>query len=207
MLPRLHFLIFVISLFLCCLSKAANVGTYPRSRLNLHQNLFSGEKGKSFAETSVGYGAGGTVLLDGRHFIPFFGFKIGTMDGRQVFLDDTTEVTASFNYNFAATEIGLEIFPIERRSKGLNIYFIGVGVVGYHFVALSKSTTLSSIPHSDQSPSLGYGAGIGTEWILNNASPNKWALNAEVIFKKESTTLFKQKFDLNSLTFLVGFGW
>ncbi len=203
----LPFLIIGISFFLCSQSEAGNYGVYPRTRLNVHQNLYSGEKGKSFAETSVGYGAGVSVFLDGRHFIPFFGFKVGTMTGRQVFLDGTTEVTASFSSYSAATEMGLQIFPIERRTKGFNVYFLGIGLVGYNFVALSKNATLSSIPYSDQSFSGGYAAGIGTEWILNNASPNKWALNAEVVFKKESATLFKQTFDLSSMVFSVGLGW
>lgn len=204
---RLQFLIICVLLFICSVSEASNYGVYPRTRLGIHQSLYSGEKGKSFTETSVGYGAGVSVFLDGRHFIPFFGFNIGTMAGRQAFLDNSTEVTTSFNYYSAATEMGLQIFPIERRTKGLNVYFVGIGVVGYNFVALSKSATLTSIPYSDQSFSAGYAAGIGTEWIMNNASPNKWALNAEVIFKKESATLFKQTFDLSSMVFSVGLGW
>lgn len=175
--------------------------------MSAHQNLYSGEKGKSFAETSAGYGAGISVFLDGRHFIPFFGFKVGTMTGRQVFLDNTTEVTTSFNFYSATTDIGLQIFPIERRTKGFNVYFTGIGIIGYNFVALSKSASLTSIPYSDQSFSAGYAAGIGSEWILSNASVSKWTLNAEVLFKKESATLFKQTFDLSSMVFSVGLGW
>jgi hypothetical protein len=200
-------LIICVFLFLCSVGEANNYGVYPRTRLSAHQSLYSGEKGKSFAETSVGYGAGVSVFLDGRHFIPFFGFNVGTMTGRQAFLDNSTEVTSSFTYYSASTEMGLQIFPIERRTKGFNVYFVGIGIVGYNFVALSKSVTLTSIPYSDQSFSAGYAAGIGTEWIMNNASPNKWALNAEVIFKKESATLFKQTFDLSSMVFSVGLGW
>lgn len=204
---RSQFLIICLLFFLCSVSEANNYGIYPRTRLGARQSLYSGEKGKSFTEASVGYGAGVSVFLDGRHFIPFFGFNVGTMTGRQVFLDNSTEVTSSFTYYSAATEMGLQIFPIERRTKGFNVYFVGMGIVGYNFVALSKNVTLTSIPYSDQSFSAGYAAGIGTEWIMNNASPNKWALNAEVLFKKESATLFKQTFDLSSMVFSVGLGW
>lgn len=201
------FIIWSFAVLCSSVSEANNYGLYPRTRLSAHQNLYSGDKGKSFAEASTGYGAGISVFLDGKHFIPFFGFKIGTMTGRQVFLDDSTEVTSSFNFYSATTDIGLQIFPIERRTKGFNVYFTGIGIIGYNFVALSKSTTLTNIPYSDQSFSGGYAAGIGSEWIMNNASPNKWALNAEVLFKKESATLFKRTFDLSSMVFSVGLGW
>ncbi len=203
----LQFLFIFISLFLRLASEANNIGKYPRTRLGIHQSLYSGEKGKSFTETSVGYGAGVSVFLDGRHFIPFFGFNVGTMSGRQIFLDGSTEVTSPFNYYSAAAEMGLKVFPIERKTKGFNVYFVGKGIAGYNFVALSKSVTLTSIPYSDQSFSSGYTAGIGSEWIMNNASPSKWTLNAEVHLKKESATLFKQTFDLSSMIFSVGLGW
>lgn len=142
-----HFLIICVFLFLYSVSEANNYGVYPRTRLGVRQNLYSGEKGKSFAETSVGYGAGVSVFLDGRHFIPFFGFNVGTMTGRQAFLDNSTEVTSSFTYYSAATEMGLQIFPIERRTKGFNVYFVGIGIVGYNEVGAVRKIT-SEFPNA-----------------------------------------------------------
>lgn len=189
------------------LSKAEGVGVYPRTRFSAYQNLYSGEKGKSFAEVSSGYGAGISVSLEGRHFIPLFGFKVGNIAGRQIFLDDTTEVTSLFNFYSATMDIGLQIFPIERRKKGFNVYFVGIGFIGYNFISLSKNTVLTNIPYSDQSFSQGYASGIGSEWIMNSTSSNKWSLNAEVFIKNENTTLLKKNFDLSSMMFSVGLGW
>lgn len=204
----LVFAYFVVSVLLSASPAQASLyGDFPRTRLSLHQNLYSGEKGKSFAEASTGVGAGVSVFLDGKYLIPFFGFKFNSMAGRQMFLDDRTEVSTTFTYYSAAADIGLHIFPIERRSQGLNVYLIGLGTVGYNLVALAKGTTLASIPHSDQSFSAGYGAGIGAEWILSNTSMSKWTIGAEVALKQESATLFKRRYDLSHLQISFGMGW
>jgi hypothetical protein len=203
----LYFVIFQSLLLLCSEGRAYNYGVYPGTRLTVSNNLYSGEKGKSFAEASVGYGGGVSIFLDGSYFVPFFGFNLGMITGRQAFQDSVTLVTSTFTYYSATTQIGIQVFPIERRTKGFNVYFEGVGIAGYNFVALSNKVTLTSIPSSDQSFSAGYGLGIGTEWIINDESLDKWALSAGVLFKNESATLFKQKFNLNSMSFSVGLGW
>lgn len=169
--------------------------------------MYSGEKGKSFAEAATGFGAGVSVFSDGKHFVPLFGLKIGKVSGRQKFFDDTTEVATPFNFYSATTDLGFQIFPIERRTKGFNVYFVGMGVAGYNFIALADSATLTSIPYSDQSFSAGYAAGIGSEWILDVASLNNWAINFEVLFRNEKTTLLNDEFDLSCMMFSVGLGW
>lgn len=61
-----------------------NVGLFSGTRVSAHQSMYSGEKGKSFAETATGLGGGVTVFMDG-----------------------SDEVTASFNYYSASAEAGL----------------------------------------------------------------------------------------------------
>lgn len=202
-----HLIVFWIFIFFCIRADASSFGLFPKTRIGARQALYSGEKGKSFAEASLGYGGNVTVFLNGSRLIPYFGFSFNTISGRQTFLDNTTEVSSSFNFYSAATELGFQVYPIERRTKGLNVYFSGVGVVGYNFIALSKSTTLSSIPYSDQAFSAGYVAGVGAEWILSNTSLNRWTMNVEVLYREENATLLKKTFDLSSLIFAVGFGW
>ncbi|AHZ86574.1 hypothetical protein EP01_16765 [Bdellovibrio bacteriovorus] len=187
--------------------QASNVGLFPGTRVSAFQSVYSGEKGKSFAESSAGVGAGVSVYMDGKYLTPYFGFKVGSMAGTQMFLDNTSEVSTSFNYYSASAEAGFHLFPIERRKKGFNVYFSGGGVIGYNFVALNKEASLENIPYSDQSFSTGYVAGVGSEWILNSADKNKWNLNAEVLFKNESSTLFNQRYDLSCMVFSLGLGW
>lgn len=203
----LIFLFINLVLLNTSVGEAANFGIYPRTRLSLYQNMYSGEKEKSFAEAATGFGAGVSVFLDGKHFVPLSGLKISTVSGRQGFLDGTAKVTTSFNFYSVTTDLGLQIFPIERRTKGFNIYFVGMGVAGYNFIDLADSATLTSIPYSDQSFSAGYAAGIGSEWILNIAGQNHWAIYLEALFRNEQTTLLNKEFDLSNIMFSIGLGW
>ncbi len=206
-LSQLKFL-FLISILLGSLNvEAQDYSIFPRTRIHIHQNLYSGDKGKSFAESGAGFGGGITVTRDGVYFVPFFGFGVSTLSNRQVFLDGSTQVTSSFTYYSAYTDIGLQLFPIARRKSGFNLYVKGGGTLGYSFLALNKSTTLASIPYSDQAFAFGYLAGVGTELILGSASPKKWSLYAEVLFREESASLLERRFDLSSLQLALGLGW
>nr|BFD59462.1 hypothetical protein CKG001_15690 [Bdellovibrio sp. CKG001] len=187
--------------------EANQAGIFPSTRFSAYQSNYSGEPGKSFAETATGLGAGLTVFMDGKRLIPYFGFKVGSMAGTQTFLDGTTEVSSSFKYYNSSAEAGLQLFVIERKKRGFNAYFSAGGVLGYNFVALGKTVELENIQRSDQSFSVGYAAGIGTEWILTSANNNKWNFNTEVLYKGESTTLFKSKYDLSCMVFSIGLGW
>ena len=180
---------------------------FPKTRLQAHQTLYSGEKGQSFAEAGAGWGVGITSYSDGRRLAPFLGLHLTVMTGRQTFLDNETEVSASFNSYLASTEIGANFYPIERRTRGMNVYISGAGLVGYNFVSLSRGASLSSIPYSDQSFSGGYALGMGAEWILSTIGPTKWTMTTDFLFKKESAVLLKKQFDLSSIVFSVGFGW
>ena len=188
-------------------NSALNTGSFPRTRLDVHQSLYSGEKGKSLAETSTANGAGISVLSNGQYFVSLFGFDFSNMSGRQIFLDNTAEVMTSFDYYSATTKLGFQIFPIPRRTRGMNVYLVGLGLLSYNFISLGKSATLTSIPRSDQSLAVGYAVGVGAEWILSDTSANKWALNAEASLRKESATLFKQNFDFSSMVLSVGLSW
>ncbi|WP_374001780.1 hypothetical protein [Bdellovibrio bacteriovorus] len=187
--------------------EANQSGLFPSTRFSAYQSIYSGEPGKSFAETATGLGAGITVFMDGKRLIPYFGFKVGSMTGTQTFLDGTAEVSSSFKYYNSTAEAGLQLFVIERKKRGFNVYFSGGGVLGYNFVALGKTVELQNIHRSDQSFSTGYAAGIGSEWILTSANNNKWNFNSEVLYKSEGATLFNSKYDLSCMVFSIGLGW
>jgi len=189
------------------MASAANAGAYPRTRTGVRQLLYSGDKGTSFAESTAGVGGSVTVFKDGKYIVPFFAFSFSNLSGRQIFFDGSTEVTSNFTYYSAATEIGVALFPIERKNRGVNVYFTGGGTLAYHFLSLSKSTTLTSIPYSDQASSLGYFGGIGAESIVSGDGKLKWTLITEVLFKKESPVLLKKQFDISSFILSIGLGW
>ncbi len=200
-------LIILAALINTSFASSSDYAIYPKTRLGARQEFFSGEKYKSLSETGSGVSAGISVFTDGAHFVPFFGFYVSSAVGSQVFMDGTTAVSTGFKFYSASTEIGMQIYPIERRESGFNIYIVGAGTLGYNFIALSKSTSLATLPYSDQSFSNGYYSGIGSELIFGSDGLSKWTLNSEVLLKKESGTLLKQQFDFSCLIFAVGLGW
>lgn len=168
--------------------------------------MYSGDKNTSLGEGSPGYGVEITISNDGYFLIPFFSSSLSMINSKQSFLDSATPVTSNFTYYGAEADVGLLLFPLSRRTKGFNTFLSGAGIVGYNFIALSKSTVLTSIPHNDQSFSAGYSAGLGAEWILGE-DKKKWSLLAKVEYKSASSTLLKRTFDLNRVCLSLGMGW
>lgn len=206
-LARIRFIFLFLIVLASATVEAQELSTYPRTRIHLHENLYSGEKGRSFAESGAGFGGAITVTRDGIYFVPFFSFGISTVSNRQVFLDGATQVTSAFTYYAANTDLGLQFFPIARRKSGFNLYVKGGGILGYNLLAINRAATLTTIPYSDQAFSFGYLAGVGTELVFKSMGPRKWSLTAEVLFREESATLMERQFDLSSLQIALGIGW
>ncbi|MBX3040542.1 MAG: hypothetical protein KF789_07550 [Bdellovibrionaceae bacterium] len=185
----------------------ADYAMFPRTRLSGQQTYFSGDTGKSFGESGAGYGFGLTVLGDGSYLVPFAGFSATTLAGSQTFLDGTSKVTPKFSFYSASTQLGLQLYPIQRRKKGFNVYVSALGSVGYNYISLNKSVAFTNIPNSDQAFSLGYAAAAGGEWIVSDDGARRWGFFGEISLSKQSATLLKQQFDLSGLTMAVGIGW
>lgn len=180
---------------------------FPRARVFLTGNYFSGDQGESFSEAYSGYGVATTILMDGRFFVPFFGIRLMGMQSEQMFIDGNKMVKSKFTNYSASSSLGIQWYPIERKNGGTNAYLACGGIVGYNFVSLANGAALSTIPPSDQSFSAGYQGGLGIESIYGDIRTGIWSLNLEVLFNKESAVLFKRNFDLSSFVFKIGFGW
>lgn len=204
---RLILFIFSIITFANHFALASN---YPRTKISVRQASFSGEKGKSFAESTAGYSAGISVFVDGEYFAPFIGVYYGSLNAKQNFIDNGAFTSSAYVLQSGNMEAGFNLYPIARSARGINVYLSAAGVLGYQSLALSKSRTFTKLPYSDQNYSTGYRGGLGVEWIINNSSytsTNKWALSAEVSLKKESTVLLNQNFLLDGLQISLGLSW
>lgn len=183
---------------------------FPRTMLSLRQSSYSGQKGKSFAETGNGYSGGVSIFLDSNRFAPFVGVYYGHMSGKQSFNDNGVLVPSAFVFQSGSAEIGAQIYPILRSHKGVNLFLSGAGILGYHSLALSKKQTFTKIPNSDQGYSTGYRGGLGAEWIIKNSnytSTNKWSLTIDVNYRSEFTVIMNQTMSLDSLQLGVGLSW
>lgn len=187
---------------------APSAANYPASSFRLTQHNFSGEKNKSFGESPTSFGVSVNMLTQKQYFVPYVGVNFGGHTGKQSFLDGTTEISSGYSYQYASGEFGLYFFPIGRLERGLNVYFNGAGVVGYHSLALKTSTTLTNISKSEQNFGTGYKGNVGFEWILQNRGNRaKWTIYTEIGFKIETVKLLKQNFSLDTLNYSVGLGW
>lgn len=180
---------------------------YPKTRLMIHQVMYSGEKGKSFAETGIGYGISLSVFADGNFLSPYFSIQGASLKNNQIFLDGPNEVKSSFIYYYGAAEPGIQYYVIPRRKTGANVYISGSGIIGYNYVALEKNLSLSHISNTDQSFSLGYATGIGTEYVFSSNPKSRWALIGQIQYRQEKAQLLKTNFDISSLNLSVGASW
>lgn len=210
-LLRTCFTAHVITLLLIGLvGSSVLASNFPRTMITARHSTYSGEKGKSFAETGSGFGGGVSIFLDGSHFAPFVGVFYGQTSGKQSFNDNGKLVPSTFVFQSASAELGAQIYPIERTYKGVNLFISGAGILGYHSLALSKKQTFEKIPNSDQGYSTGYRAGLGAEWILKNSnyvSTSKWCITLDINYRNEFTNIMNQTIYLNSLQVGLGLSW
>lgn len=197
--------------FLLLAASAAHANSrnasYPKTRMGVLSAAYSGEEGRSFAESSPAMGLTLNVSSEAKHFSPFVGLKLITVSGDQTFLDGTTEIESKFVYSSASVELGVHLYPLERRSRGINVYVSGGASLGYNYLALDKDTEVTDIPKSDQVFSAGYVAGFGFEWILSEAGRDRWSLFGEAMAVTESTTLLEKTYKLDRMILAVGLSW
>lgn len=210
MLKRTHiFFLFLVSLLLAVEAAEANSrnASYPKTRMGVLSSAYSGEEGRSLAESSPAMGLTLNVSREAQHFSPFVGLKLITTSGDQTFLDGTTEIESSFVYYTASVELGVHLYPLERRSHGINVYLSGGASLGYNYLALDKDTDVTNIQKSDQVFSAGYVAGFGFEWILSESGKDHWSIFGEAMAITESATLLEETYKLDRMILAVGLSW
>lgn len=190
------------------------------SKAGLLYETYSGDHNKSFSEGSAGYGAELGVDSGGEYLRYFVKAKVLNVTGQQTFLDDTTEVKSNYKFTEISPELGLMLYPIARKDRGLNLYIWGTGILSYNFLDLTpiSSTTNNStvavtaytkLKTRDQAYGYGVGSGIGFEAILSGGrKSNMFALYGEVGFRQQQTVLANQNaFQINSIQFALGVGF
>lgn len=205
----LMFLIFAILLFTGGMAHAAQqASNYPTASFHLTQHNYSGEKNKSFGESPTGYAIGVNILTQREYIVPYVGVNYGAQNGKQTFLDGTTEFSSNYNYQYASGEFGVYFFPIGRRERGLNVFVNGAVAGSYNSLSLKTSSSFTNIPKSEQNFGTAYKGNVGFEWILQSrGTRTKWTAYAEIGFKKETVKLLKQDFNLDTLNYTIGVGW
>ncbi|MGZ3692470.1 MAG: hypothetical protein ACXVAX_13260 [Pseudobdellovibrio sp.] len=184
-------------------------GTFKSTKIGLTSDNYTGADKLSFASGSPGYGAEISIDAGSSYYRYFFKARFSQSLGYQNFI--ANKVTYATNYNFVtvAPEIGVSLYPVQRKEHGLNIYLWGVGNVSYDYLELQKVPSTVKVDSKEQSWALGYGAGIGFELIMATTKDGKrLMLYSEVGFRESSVDLTGNSgFEVGGLTASVGFGF
>ncbi len=220
-IARNIFILFAIILFSDqAFSQAKGGKRLKISKLGFVYQTFSGDRNKSLADGAASYGAELSVDSGGEYLRYFMKTKVTYSEGKQIFLDDTTEVKSNYKLTQIMPELGFSFYPVARKNQGLNLYLWGVGVVSYNVLELSPISTTASngtvtavtsytkLNSRDQGFGYGGGGGFGFEIILGGRKTGQFSMYGEAGFRQQITQLAKQsQFQLNSIQFVVGLGF
>lgn len=194
---------------------------FRTAKVGLVYETYSGLKNKSLSEGNPGYGAEISVDAGGKYFRYFIRARGSVSDGYQTFLDAGVPVRSGYRITQMSPELGLSLYPVSRRDKGINLYLWAVGVVSYNLLEINPISTTSSsgavtpvstyskLIKKDQGFGYGLGGGIGFELFMGRSKRSGgFALYGEMGFRQQQAQLADtNNFDLQSLSFSLGFGF
>lgn len=192
-----------------CSSAQEGFSPFPRTQVAAESAQYSGEVNKSFGESSPGVGASITISTAAERLAFYLRGRGNFLSGSQTFLDGTQSITAKYQLTAIETEVGLQLFPLARKRKGLNLYLRGGGDVDYYSVTLEKGVTLTQLPRRDQGVGYGYTIGIGSELLFSAAgAATKFGFFIEVNLRTSSVSILKQNsFNTSAFIYSAGLCW
>ncbi len=225
---KLSYLILLFSIYLSGLfgvtASAQSSGramNFRTAKVGLVYETYAGIKYKSLAEGNPGYGVELSVDAGGKYFRYFVRARGSLSDGYQTFLDAGVPVRSSYRLTQMSPELGLSLYPVSRRDKGLNLYLWGTAIVSYNLLEMIPLSTTSSTGSTtpvtsytslrprDQGVGYGLGGGIGFELFVGRSRRSGgFAVYGEMGFREQQAQLANlNNFQLQSLGFTLGFGF
>ena len=172
-------------------------GSFRSTKLGLIQQDYSGPKNKSFAFGSPAVGVELTLDSGFSVFRYFFKTRFMVSEGKQNFLNGTTTFNSAYKFQQFAPEVGLSLFPIPRREKGVNVFLWGLGIMSYNNLEIKSIPATSAIQGKDQAFGYGYGAGLGIEYILfSTRTGGRVLIYSEIGFRDERALLVNNTFEI-----------
>lgn len=187
---------------------SAQVTSFKSTKLQIFQINYVGDKEKSFSESGTGLGV--EAYSDwGRPWGRIYTKVRGTeSSGTQSFLDGSTATSCSYTFYQGQFEAGLAVLPIPTRDTGISLFISAGPTLGYNWLSLNSSSTLTSLKSADSSLSYGYAAGMGLEWTLSKTQGKRSVLTGEITYRSETASLAGQtSFNLGGLAIHLGYGW
>jgi hypothetical protein len=213
--------IFIICFFIAENSFAqARLKNVKLPKVGFIYETYSGDKDKSIANGGAGYGIELAIDTGGDYLRYFLKTKMIYSTGQDTFLDNATEVLSTYKLTQVVPELGISIYPVPRKTAGMNLYVSLSGVASYNLLDLtpiskvvsgttSSVTSFTKLRSRDQGYGYGGGVSAGFEVLLGRKA-KAWisALYGEVGFRQQYALLANQSdFQLNSFQFVLGAGF
>jgi|GEM_PF-3329690 len=184
-------------------------GEFQSTKVGFTQQNFTGVDQQSFAGGSPAYGGELSIDSGGQYLRYFFKTRIASSIGSQTFIKSGISYDSKYVYTSIAPELGVALFPISRKDKGINIYMWGVLGVSYNNLTINAVPVGINVKSKAQEFGAGYGAGMGFEMIiLATRGGKKMLVYSEVGFRDYRAPLAGlNAFEVSGMTFSLGFGF
>lgn len=192
-------------------------GTTKTTKIGISYSNYTGPDNTSFSKGSSGFGLEASIDDGGKYLRYYFKAGADYSNGSQAFIKNTTVYTSKYEYFAISPEIGLSLYPVARRDRGLNIYLFGFGQISYNYLNIMNiPTTVTGVNAKSQEFGAGYGGGVGVElnWsggmglssVKDTAGRN--VIYAELGFVNSSAPLAGQnRFELSHIKGVLGYGF
>lgn len=195
----------------------AGGGTAKTTKIGVSYSNYTGPDNTSFSKGNSGFGLEASIDDGGKYLRYYFKAAGDYSNGSQAFIKNTTVYTSKYEYFAISPEIGLSLYPVARRDRGLNIYVFGFGQVSYNYLNIMNiPPTVTGVNAKSQEFGAGYGGGVGVElnWsggmglssVKDTAGRN--VIYAELGFVNSYAPLAGQnRFELSRIKATLGYGF
>lgn len=192
-------------------------GTMKTTKIGLSYSNYTGPDNTSFSKGNSGFGLEASVDNGGNYLRYYFKAGADYSTGTQAFIKSPTVYTSKYEYFAISPEIGLTLYPVARRDRGLNIYLFGFGQVSYNYLNIMNiPSTVTGVNSKSQDFGAGYGGGVGVElnWSSGMSLSNvkdtagRNVIYAELGFVNSYAPLAGQnRFELSHIKATLGYGF
>jgi hypothetical protein len=201
--------------FLCALANSPKVfsqmhrGVFQSTKVGATLISYTGPANSSFSEGSPGHGVEFSIDSGSGFLRYYYRARINQSLGSQRFVKNGSTFFTDYDYYSIEPEIGVDVYPVHRNERGLNIYLWGSGNLSYNYLDLKTVPSTIKVDPKSQALGYGFGGGIGFELIMvTTKNGRRIMVYSEMGFREGIAPIAGQTaFEVSGLTASLGFGF
>jgi hypothetical protein len=184
-------------------------GVFQSTKVGATLTSYTGPANTSFSEGSPGHGMEFSIDSGSGFLRYYYRARVNASLGSQNFIKSGTKFFTDYDFYSIEPEIGVDVYPVHRNERGLNIYLWGSGNLSYNYLDLKTVPSTVKVDPKSQSLGYGFGGGIGFELIMHTTKSGKRIMiYSELGFREGIVPLAGQSaFEVSGLTASLGFGF